>query len=159
MFFDDILQISRYTYRLSNYKSILMKKTFSYSVLFLSVFFLFSCSNNDDNSNENMDFAQLVIGEWQRTSETIDGQASSSNCATGLKITFGADGTYGESPFSGNCTNTTASGTYSINDSVIEVSTAFGSDTYEIVTLNTSSLVYNFTSASESITERTYSKL
>ena len=136
-----------------------MKKICSYTILFLSIYFLFSCSNDDDNSTENMDFAELVIGEWERTSETIDGQASSSNCATGLKVNFGADGTYGESPFSGNCTNTSASGIYSVNGSVIEISTAFGFDTYEIVTLSTNSLVYNFTSSSGSTTERTYSKL
>lgn len=136
-----------------------MKKTFFYSILFFSISFFLSCSSDDTDNMENTDFAALVVGEWLRTASTINGAVQTTGCATGLKVTFGSDGFYGESPFNDTCTSTGNTGTYSVNGAEIEVVSGFFAATLEIVSLNENMLIYRYTSSSDNLIEQRYSKL
>ena len=124
-----------------------MKKTFIYSILFLSVSFFCSCSSDDDNSAENMGFTELIIGEWETTSVTLDGVLNEGTCATGELFVFNADGTFSTGFWadSNTCASVIVGGDYNINGSIIEFSNSM-SDDYdaEIVTLTTSTLVWKY---------------
>lgn len=146
-FFDDIFQIIRLKYKSVIFKTLLMKNTCMYFILFFSFSFFFACSSDDDNSPENTDFTELIIGEWETSSTTIDGMLSENPCATGELLEFDADGTFstGYWPAGSNCASVIVGGDYNINGSIIEFSNSM-SDDYEaeIITLTTSTLVYKY---------------
>ena len=124
-----------------------MKKTTIYSILLLSLSFFFSCSSDDDNSPENMDFAELIIGEWETTSTTINGVLSEAPCDTGELIEFDDDGTFSRGfwGFGNNCVSVIVGGDYNINGSILEFSNSMSDDyNAEIITLTASTLVFKY---------------
>ena len=94
-----------------------------------------------------MDFAELIIGEWETTSKIINGVLAEGPCDTGELFVFRSDGTFDTGFWADDsmCAGIFIGGDYNINGSIIEFSNTM-SDPFDadIVTLTTSTLVYKY---------------
>lgn len=111
-----------------------------------------SCGSDDDDNRSN---AELIIGTWQLTSETENGQNEQlDDCELMGTVQF--DGTvftsvtFDDFNNPGTCENDgTFTGGYSISGSTLNLTTFGTTDSVEITTLNDSILVLTETDTDE----------
>lgn len=125
-------------------------KTSKLLLLALISILTFNSCSDDDNVEDSKSYAQLIIGEWSYTSQTLNGSeiAFNDECQQNFEHQFyNIDGTYYQTEFenlTGNgCEQVDSSnGNWSIEDNTMNLTVLGDSYTIEIVTLNDSTLKY-----------------
>lgn len=137
-----------------------MKKIFLLLILGINLGIITSCSDDDDNTSAiNGDFSELIVGEWERTSFTINGENLTLGCSINLKVSFDADGSYGESPLNDTCTATGNTGTYTLEGNVLNIMSGFFAKTVEITAFTENTFTYSYFDEDGDFREQSYSRL
>jgi hypothetical protein len=140
-------------------------KTIKYMCIFALVVLSFSCSKNDDSSEEiDGDLETLIIGSWKITSKTLNGEAVVLNCANGLSSiwTFSdTEASYDVDSNDGNdCVTIPYSATYSIDGNSVIINDPFSDNglIWTVLSINDTTFKTTYTSPDNDVSIRTYQK-
>ena len=117
------------------------------SLVFLTTILLTSCSNSDDGEAQNppqdLNVAELVVGQWRRTEILVNGEAQEGPCVTSWRYSFGENGNFGESQLDGSCSFSGNSGIYSVSENIIMISSAFVETQFVVDVINESRFIFS----------------